>query len=77
MKIQIVLGLLVLFLASYSLVFPENDNLLLPIMNVIFALLILVMGLSTLKSNHKNLGIFLLVTSGLLFIVTIAKFLFS
>lgn len=77
MKIQLILGLLILILASYSLILPENDHLLLPTMNVIIALLILVMGLSTLRDNHKNVGIFLLGTSGLLFIVTIAKLLLS
>ncbi|WP_342543651.1 hypothetical protein MHH33_09105 [Paenisporosarcina sp. FSL H8-0542] len=71
--IQILLGITVIGLATYSLISPEYDYILLPIMNLVMALLLAVIGLSVMKDNHKNVGILLLITSGLLFVVASAK----
>lgn len=75
--IQILLGITVFGLASYSLIYPEYDNISLPVMNLTMALLLAVIGLSVMKENHKNGGVLLVVTSGLLFVVTIAKLIFN
>lgn len=75
--IQILLGTTVFGLASYSLIYPEYDNILIPVMDLALALLLTLMGLSIMKDNRKNVGVLLLVTSGLLFVVTIAKPIFD
>lgn len=74
---QILLGITVFGLASYSLIYPEYDNISLPIMNLAMALLFAVIGLSVMKENRKNGGVLLVVTSGLLFVITIAKLIFN
>ena len=75
--IKILLGITVFGLASYSLIYPEYDNISLPVMNLALALLLAVIGLSVMKENRKNGGVLLVVTSGLLFVVTIAKLIFN
>ena len=75
--LQILLGITVFVLASYTLIYPEYDNISLPVMNLGMALLFAVIGLSVMKENHKNEGVLLVVTSGVLFVVTIAKLIFN
>ena len=77
MKIYLFLGLILLFLSTYSLINPKHDNLLLPIMNMTLALLFLKLGLSTLKGKNRSTGILILIVSGLMLVGTLAKLLFS
>ncbi|MFC4408952.1 hypothetical protein ACFOZY_00740 [Chungangia koreensis] len=75
--LQILLGLTVLGLASYTFIYPEYDDISLPVMNLGMALFFAVIGLSVMKEKHKNEGILLLITSGILFVVTLAKLIFN
>lgn len=77
MKIYLFLGLVLLSLSTYSWINPKHDNLLLPIMNMILALLFLKIGLSYLKGKDRSIGILILIMSGLMLVGTLAKLLFS
>ena len=77
MRIYLFLSLILLSLSTYSLINPEHDNLLLPIMNMTLALLFLKLGLSTLKGKDRSTGILILILSGLMLVGTLAKLLFN
>ena len=77
MKVYLFLGLVLLTISTYTLINPEHDNILVPIINMTLALLLLKLGFSTLKGKHRQSSILLMIASGLLFIFTLAKLLFN
>lgn len=72
-----ILGLLGIILAIYSLIFPQYDHLFVPILLMMMAAIFIRMGLSVWKGNHKTEGILLIMASGLLMTVTLAKLIIN
>ncbi|WP_312471988.1 hypothetical protein [Neobacillus sp.] len=74
--IIVFIALIVIGIGLYSLINPENDNLLLPIMQFSQALLLVAVGLYQLKLKHKDIAIISFCAGGFVFAVFILKQIF-